>query len=106
VKGSLLRYRVMAWVVGVMLLAVTAATIIKYVSDDPTWIERVGPPHGFLYVIYLVTVIDLALRVRWSFWRTVWICIAGTIPFVSFFVEHWVTQEVRAGQATESAVSP
>ena len=105
-RGALLRYRIMAWVVGVMLLAVVAATVLKYAADDPVWIERVGPVHGFLYMVYLVTVIDLAFRVHWSALRTVWICVAGTIPFVSFFVEHRVTREVRTQHLTESAVVP
>lgn len=103
-NGALIRYRVMAWVVGVMLLLVTAATLVKYVGDDSRWIEWVGPPHGFLYVVYLVTTLDLAFRCRWSVARTVGVCLAGTIPFLSFFVEHWTTRRVRLTMA--AATSP
>ena len=89
----------MSWIVGVMLLAVTAATLVKYLADEPVWIERVGPLHGFLYVVYLVTVIDLALRVRWSAIKAIGVCLAGTIPFASFIVEHRVTAAVKRGEA-------
>jgi integral membrane protein len=96
VKSALIRYRVMAWVVGVMLLLVVAATLVKYVGDDPKWIERVGPVHGFLYVVYLVATIDLAFRARWSGMKTVGVCLAGTIPFLSFVAEHRINQQVSA----------
>jgi integral membrane protein len=86
----------MAWIVGVMLLVVTAATIVKYVADEPRWIELVGPPHGFLYVLYLVTVLDLGLRVRWSPLKVIGICLAGTVPFLSFYIEHRMTIQVKS----------
>ena len=95
-NGALIRYRVMAWVVGVMLLLVVAATLVKYVGDDPQWIERVGPVHGFLYVVYLVVTIDLAFRARWSAMKTVGVCLAGTIPFLSFVAERRISQQVSA----------
>lgn len=86
----------MAWVVGVMLLVVTASTIVKYAADEPRWIELFGPPHGFLYVLYLVTVLDLGLRVRWSAWKVIGVCLAGTVPFLSFYIEHRVNIQVKA----------
>lgn len=102
-NGALLRYRIMAWIVGVMLLLVTAATLVKYLGDDSRWIEWVGPPHGFLYVVYLVTTIDLALRLRWSAMKSIGVCLAGTVPFLSFVVEHRVTQQVRSLERSNAA---
>ncbi|HVQ88705.1 MAG TPA: DUF3817 domain-containing protein [Actinomycetes bacterium] len=93
-NGALIRYRVMAWIVGVMLLVVVAATLVKYLGDNPTLIETVGPIHGFLYVVYLIATVDLAMRLRWSPAKTVGICLAGTIPFLSFVAEHRVNQQV------------
>jgi len=104
VKSALLRYRVMAWVVGVMLLLVVAATLVKYLGDDPQWIERVGPVHGFLYVVYLVATIDLAFRARWSAMKTVGVCLAGTIPFLSFVAERRISRQVSASM--EQAPEP
>ena len=101
-KRALIRYRIMAWVVGVLLLLVVAATLGKYLGDDPRWIERVGPVHGFLYVVYLVATVDLAFRTRWSALKTVGVCLAGTIPFLSFVVEHRINQQVSASMAPES----
>ena len=64
----------------------------------PTWTRCSTwcPVHGFLYVVYLVTVLDLAFRLRWSVAHgRSWSCLAGTVPFLSFVAEHRVTQRVR-----------
>lgn len=39
-----------------------------------------GPIHGFLYVLYLVTVVDLALKAKFSVIKTLLVMLAGTIP--------------------------
>lgn len=93
--SALTRFRIMAWIVGVLLLLVTAGTIWKYAGDDERMISVVGPMHGFLYVVYLLTTIDLAFRVRWSVVRTLLVCLAGTVPFLSFVAEHVVTSDVK-----------
>lgn len=97
VKASLTRFRVMAWVVGVMLiLLVLVAMPLKYLADSPGLTELIALPHGFLYAIYLLCSLDLAAKARWSFRRTVLVMLAGTIPFLSFVAERKVTQEVEA----------
>ena len=63
--GALTRYRVMAYVVGVWLIVlVLVAMPLKYLDDSPTMVEVVGPVHGFLYMAYLVTAVDLARASR------------------------------------------
>lgn len=94
-RGALLRYRVMAYVTGAMLLVlVLVAMPLKYVGDDPTWVEVVGPIHGWLYFLYLVTAFWLAYQVRWPIGKTVLVLLAGTIPFASFVAERVVTREL------------
>ncbi|HEX6755953.1 MAG TPA: DUF3817 domain-containing protein [Mycobacteriales bacterium] len=99
-RGALLRYRAMAYVVGVWLIVlVLVAVPLKYLADQPRMVEIVGPVHGFLYMVYLVTAVDLAFRARWSPVRTVLVMLAGTIPFLSFFAERKVTAELRPALA-------
>lgn len=94
-KAALTRYRVMAYVVGVLLLLLVFVHIpLHYIwgIDSPIAIV-----HGWMFMIYVVTVIDLALRCRWGiFPRTFLIAIAGTIPFFSFYAEHKATRWARA----------
>ncbi|HWS58534.1 MAG TPA: DUF3817 domain-containing protein [Actinotalea sp.] len=90
-QGALRRYRVMAWVTGVMLLVLTAEMIVKYVVQPGpevlAWIEWIPFAHGWIYVVYLVTVLDLWSTMRWGFGRLVSMVLAGVVPVLSFVVE-------------------
>jgi integral membrane protein len=98
VSAALKRYRVIAYIVGVGLLALTVATILDWGFGIPQMAAVVGPLHGFLYMIYLALGIDLALKARWSVVGSLLVLLAGTIPFLSFVAERQVTKRVRAGR--------
>ena len=97
--SALGRYRVMAYVVGVMLLVlVLVAMPLRYLADVPEVSAIVSPIHGFLYIVYLVTAFDLAVKARFTAKGTLLVLLAGVVPFVSFWAERRVTTRVRAGQ--------
>ncbi|NUT49257.1 MAG: DUF3817 domain-containing protein [Saccharothrix sp.] len=98
-SGALTRFRFMAYVVGVGLLLLVVAMIAKYAGGTTGMMQVVGPVHGFLYAVYLVLTVDLALKSRWSIKGTVLVLLAGTIPFVSFYAERKVVESVRAEKA-------
>jgi integral membrane protein len=93
-SGSLLRYRIMAYVVGVLLLLLVFVHIpLRVIWDIHT---PVAVLHGWMFMIYLVTVLDLSLRCKWNvFPRTLLVMLAGTIPFFSFYAEHKATGWAR-----------
>ncbi|WP_169952135.1 DUF3817 domain-containing protein [Microbispora sp. H11081] len=96
VESALNYYRVVAYIVGVMLLLLCAGMIVKYGFDNSTMVAIVGPIHGFLYMVYLVTAINLGLlKSRWPIGYLLLVLIAGTIPFLSFVLERNVTERVR-----------
>lgn len=95
---SLLVYRVMALVTGVVLLLGTVLLVVQYAGADSIK-SRVGllwVAHGYLYLVYLIATLNLGLKLRWSFGRIALVALAGTIPTASFFAEHYVTRTVRA----------
>lgn len=95
IRIALLRYRVLAYATGVWLLVLTAEMVAKYifkVENLPSWIAIV---HGWVYFAYLIMALDLAVKVRWAVGRTVGTLLAGTIPFLSFYVEHIRTKQVK-----------
>lgn len=99
VAAALTRYRVIAYVVGTALLALTAGVIVQVSTHDQTMVKIIGPIHGFLYIGYLVLAYDLARRVGWPLGRTVLVLLAGTIPFLTFVAENRVTHELRGRTA-------
>jgi len=102
-QGALLRYRAMAYTVGVALLVLVLVGVpLQLWAHRPAVAGVVGPIHGFLYIAYLVTAADLIRRVRWPLTELVPMVLAGLVPFAAFFVERRVTRRA----AREIASSP
>ncbi|WCN80461.1 DUF3817 domain-containing protein [Micromonospora sp. LH3U1] len=97
--AALTRYRVIAWIVGVVLIVLVVIGMpLKYVFDNPVVVETVGQAHGFLYMVYLLAAFDLSRRADWPLKRMLLVMLAGTVPFVSFFAERRVSAWVAAPQ--------
>jgi integral membrane protein len=94
IEGAILRYRVMAYTVGVGLILVFVCIPFDAVE------KVVGFAHGMLYLVYLVTVLDLVRRARLKLWTFVAMVACGLVPFLAFVVERWVTRRLAARLAT------
>lgn len=99
-RGALARYRVLALVTGTFLIILCVELLLKYVLKAPddvmrflTWIPFA---HGWIYVVYLVTVVDLWSKMRWSFGRLASLVFAGVVPVMSFVVEKKVHAEATS----------
>ncbi len=105
-QGALKRYRIIAWIVGVVLLVLVVVGMpLKYLGDTPVVVEAVGPAHGFLFMVYLLATFDLSRRAKWAFGRMLLVMLSGTIPFLSFWAERKVSHEwVPAAELAKSPV--
>lgn len=119
VNAALLRYRVMATIVGVLLvvlffvgvpLANFDGTSLWHVfGSTPAWVtpgsdvqsfgefitQNLGVAHGWLYMLFLVMAFLLSRQAGWSMRFTVVTLVCGTIPVLSFWAEHRATRTVR-----------
>ena len=92
--GALIRYRIIAWIVGVVLIALVVVGMpLKYLGDNDAVVAGIGPAHGFLFMVYLVATFDLGRRVGWTLRRMLLVMLAGTIPFLSFWAERKVSRD-------------
>ena len=114
-KTALLRYRVMANVVGVLLIVLILVGVpLKYLTQDGTslqltgeWITQyLGVAHGWLYMIVLVMAFLLSRKARWSIGFTLVTLLCGTVPVLSFWAEHRATARVRAEMAERPDAAP
>lgn len=97
IRAALLRYRIMAYVVGVLLVVLVLVGLpLKYIWGDGRVVTWTGMPHGWLYMVLLITAYDLGRRVKWTIKWFLAIMLAGTVPFLSFVAEHYATKNVRA----------
>jgi integral membrane protein len=98
ISGALTRYRVMAWIVSVLLIVLVVIGVpLKYAGHHPGVAKWVGIAHGmFFYPLFLVVAIDLAWRARMHPLRMLLTLVAGTVPFVSFVAERETTKWVRS----------
>lgn len=97
--GALLRYRVLAYVVGTLLLVLACVAVpLKYAADSPTLVKVVGIAHGYLFMVMLLAIGDLWRRRRFPLSWVLLVAVSGLVPFLTFVAERAVTARVRDGR--------
>ncbi|MGP9723718.1 DUF3817 domain-containing protein [Corynebacterium sp. AOP40-9SA-29] len=102
VKGALTRYSVLAYITGLFLLFLCVEMILKYLVfppmdiESPGWFSLVAIVHGWIFIIYCLTCLDLGVKARWAPSKWVTTILAGVIPVLSFVLEKRRRNEVVA----------
>ena len=98
-RAAVLRYRVMAFITGVLIIVLFFIGIpLQFAASQPAVDQYVGQIHGFLYIVYVIMAFLLALRLRMRLlsWQVIVLLLAGTIPVLTFVVERWMTRRYIA----------
>jgi integral membrane protein len=112
VRTALLRYRILANIVGVLLIPLVVFAWPRHLLYDESsriyqagdWVNTyLGPLHGLFYMLFFFVTVLLSRRVRWSVPFTAVTLLAGTVPFLSFWSEHRATTRVRREQAVPTS---
>jgi integral membrane protein len=97
VEGAIRRYRVLAYIVGALLVLLTIGMVLKYLPPkEAALVSVVAPIHGLLYMVYLVTAFDVWRRAGWPLSRMVAIVLAGVVPLMTFVIERRVVRDAQA----------
>jgi integral membrane protein len=121
VKAALTPYRIMASVVGVLLVILCLVGLPLHYGylllpdlmpkGGTAWqlgadiSATLGVAHGWLYMVFLVAAFVLSRRAGWDLGFTVVTLVCGTIPILSFWAERRATARVRAQLAEEPAAA-
>ena len=102
------RYRYMAYLVGVMLISVFLFIHIGHWSivglKTSKHVEKViGPIHGALYIVYLLTVPQMWIQYRLRLGMVALMVTAGWLPFTAFIAERWVMRQLVVDRYTAQA---
>jgi integral membrane protein len=93
-RAAALRYRVMAYITGVLIIVVCFVGIPLQVAAHNTFIVNdIGTVHGFLYIVYIIFAYILAQKLKMRMGPTILLLLAGTIPVMTFFVERWMMRK-------------
>ncbi len=77
------------------LLLMFVAMPLKYVFRQPEAVRVVGSLHGALFVLFVLSVLLVALKMRWKLARIVLALAASVLPFGPFIVDKWVWRETK-----------
>lgn len=70
-----------------LLLLLLFAMPMKYMFQEPIFVQITGMAHGILFVAYIIMAIIQKIESNWSLKTFVVISIASVIPFGTFYVD-------------------
>ncbi len=95
-------YRVLALIVGVLLLVGTVGSILKYGLSGGSSLQELGEAltpvwlvHGWIYMIYVVAAFVLTQKAGWKLTSFLLMLVAGLVPVLIFWVERDVARRLR-----------
>jgi len=96
-KSAVARFRVMAIICGVMSLLLWFVYMPgKYASslvDDHKFLIFIPIVHGYLYMLYILTALQLSVQKGKSIFEMAWLILAGTLPVASLVAERKIVKQ-------------
>jgi integral membrane protein len=86
-KTPLGRLRIIAFVEGCSFLLLGFTMVLKYKYSMPLPNYIVGMAHGFLFMLYVLLLLQVAYLHRWSITKVFWGFMASLIPFGTFYAD-------------------
>lgn len=106
-EAAVLRYRVMAYITGVVLIVLCFVGIpLQLAAHNDVIVNDVGTLHGILYIFYLIFAYLLTRRLRMPIGGTLLVLLAGTVPVLTFVVERWVHRSYIVPLGQQRAAVP
>jgi integral membrane protein len=89
-------YRVLAITVGVFLLAASINWLLSHMYSSVPDLWWLWMLHGYVYIAYLVVAVPFTRKAGWPLSYVALIIVAGLIPVLMFFVEHFVSERYKS----------
>jgi len=95
-KSTLLRFRVMAIMAGIMSLLLWFIDLpVAYLFDNADWkaaVAWIPFVHGWIYLAYVLTALQFSVKAHWPIKKILWLLLAGTLPVASLIAERRVVR--------------
>ena len=90
-KGPINRLRFIGNIEGVSYLVLLfLAMPLKYFANMPMMVTWVGWIHGFLFVLYCFSILEVKLSMSWNMGTSLIPFIAALVPFGPFLIDNWL----------------
>ncbi|MFP2926455.1 DUF3817 domain-containing protein [Pyxidicoccus sp. 3LG] len=98
------RFRAVALAEGLSFVVLLfIAMPLKYLAGMPLGVKFVGWAHGLLFVLYVFSLLDVAIACRWSLLRVGAAFIASLLPFGTFVLDARLRREAQEEAARPAA---
>lgn len=104
-RKALRFFKVMAVVAGLAMFVLITEMVLKYGLHNLA-LAWWSPVHGFIFMIFCVSIANLGFKVGWSVGRMASIALIACVPFLAFWEERKVAAEVGPRVAVRSSVAP
>ncbi len=90
------RLRIIAILEGISLLTLVCIAVpLKYGFDNPSLVKFIGPVHGSLFLLFLVSTLSVGVEENWKFKETTWkVLLACIIPFGTFYIDRKILSKL------------
>src|SRR5699024_1587531 len=97
VDTALKFFTVAATITGIFLVILLIRIICEYIvgMEMPYWAPLIAQAPGLAYMVYLLSILNLAPKARWSVGQWFTTALAGVIPFFSFWMEIMRRDQVK-----------
>ncbi|MBO0930626.1 DUF3817 domain-containing protein [Fibrella aquatilis] len=97
INSPKIRLRVVGITEGVSLLILVLVGVpLKHMANYPNVVQLMGPIHGLLFVLYVLTIIQAKTEYDWPLGKTLLAILASFIPGGTFYADYTIFRHLRA----------
>ena len=78
-----------------LLVLVFVAVPLKRLGGHPEAVQLMGPIHGLLFVLYVLTLIQAQIEYRWPLGKVALALLASVVPGGTFYADYKIFRHLR-----------
>ena len=80
-------FKLIAVLEGLSYILLLIATPIKYLLHNEKYVQLLGMPHGFLFILYIALAFYIQKKMDWDNRALTVIILASVVPFGTFYID-------------------
>jgi len=102
-KTNIGRLRLIGLLEGISLLILAGIAVpLKYGFHQPSFVSKIGPVHGTLFLLFVFNTFSVAIQQKWKITITAKLLLSCLIPFGTFYADHKFLKSAYEEDVTKS----